>query len=189
LGTPAWSPVVMTRTNKFNSQLLWILFSWVPWDSECKRRLFLKQHKPNDLGRAIAKAVSRWVLPQWPGFPPGSVHVGFVVDNVALWQIFLRVPRFPLSVSPHRGSPHSYITWGMDKGPASGCSSETSSHPIDTNNWSLRIFWNVAPCSHVEVDRRFRGTYCLHHQGDRSTHLWNVGQLQRDYTALHPKRL
>jgi hypothetical protein len=30
----------------------------------------------------------------------------------------------------------------------------------------FRVFWDVAPCSHVEVDRRFRGAYCLHHQGD-----------------------
>jgi hypothetical protein len=29
-----------------------------------------------------------------------------------------------------------------------------------------RVFWVMAPCSHDEVDRRFRGTYCLHHQGD-----------------------
>jgi hypothetical protein len=26
-----------------------------------------------------------------------------------------------------------------------------------------RFFWDVAPCSHVEVDRRFRRAYCLHH--------------------------
>jgi hypothetical protein len=25
----------------------------------------------------------------------------------------------------------------------------------------FRIFWHVVPCSHVEVDRRFRGAYCL----------------------------
>jgi hypothetical protein len=29
-----------------------------------------------------------------PGFAPGSVHVGFVVDKVALGQAFLRVFRF-----------------------------------------------------------------------------------------------
>jgi hypothetical protein len=54
----------------------------------------------------------------------------------------------------------------------------------------FRAFWDVAPCSHVKVDRRFRGAYCLHHQGDDrgSTHLWNVGPLQRDYTALHPRK-
>jgi hypothetical protein len=28
----------------------------------------------------------------------------------------------------------------------------------------FRVFWDVAPCSYVEVDRRFRGAYRLHHQ-------------------------
>jgi hypothetical protein len=32
--------------------------------------------------------------PQRPGFNPGSVHVGFVVDKVALEQVFSRVLRF-----------------------------------------------------------------------------------------------
>jgi hypothetical protein len=27
-------------------------------------------------------------------------------------------------------------------------------------------FWNIAPCSLVEVDRHFRSAYCLHHKGD-----------------------
>jgi hypothetical protein len=31
----------------------------------------------------------------------------------------------------------------------------------------FRVFWAVAPCSHVETDRSFRGAYCLHHQGDK----------------------
>jgi hypothetical protein len=26
-----------------------------------------------------------------------------------------------------------------------------------------RVFWDVATCSRVEVDRRFRGAYCRHH--------------------------
>jgi hypothetical protein len=25
----------------------------------------------------------------------------------------------------------------------------------------FRVFWDVAPCSHVEADRRFRGAYCV----------------------------
>jgi hypothetical protein len=33
--------------------------------------------------------------PRKPGFAPGSVHVGLVVDKVALGQLFLRVLRFP----------------------------------------------------------------------------------------------
>jgi hypothetical protein len=29
----------------------------------------------------------------------------------------------------------------------------------------MAVFWDVAPCSLVEVYRRFRGACCLHHQG------------------------
>jgi hypothetical protein len=29
------------------------------------------------------------------------------------------------------------------------------------------VYWDAAPCSLVEVYRRFRGTFCLHHQGNR----------------------
>jgi hypothetical protein len=28
----------------------------------------------------------------------------------------------------------------------------------------MRAFWDVAPCSLVEVDRRVRGAYCHYHQ-------------------------
>jgi hypothetical protein len=51
----------------------------------------------------------------------------------------------------------------------------------------------VAPCSLVEVDGRFRGEYCLHHQGDHDdgviTYLWNVGLLPHDNTAPCPRKL
>jgi hypothetical protein len=30
----------------------------------------------------------------------------------------------------------------------------------------MAVFWVVAPCSLVEIDRRFRDAYCLHHQGN-----------------------
>jgi hypothetical protein len=30
----------------------------------------------------------------------------------------------------------------------------------------MTVFWNVARCSLVETDRRFRGAYCLHHLPD-----------------------
>jgi hypothetical protein len=29
----------------------------------------------------------------------------------------------------------------------------------------VTAYWDMAPCSLVEVDRRFRGVYCLHYQG------------------------
>jgi hypothetical protein len=31
----------------------------------------------------------------------------------------------------------------------------------------MTVFWYVAPCSLLEIDRRFRGAYCFHHQGDK----------------------
>jgi hypothetical protein len=39
-----------------------------------------------------------------PGFDPGSVDVGFVVDKVALGQIFPEYFGFPQSISFHRCS-------------------------------------------------------------------------------------
>jgi hypothetical protein len=45
-------------------------------------------------------------------------------------------------------------------------------------------FWDMAQCSFVEVDRRFRGAHCLHLR-----HIINVGILQRDYIAPYPRKL
>jgi hypothetical protein len=39
----------------------------------------------------------------------------------------------------------------------------SGSHGCEYEN----VFWDVAPCSLVETDRRFSGAYCLHHQGNR----------------------
>jgi hypothetical protein len=30
----------------------------------------------------------------------------------------------------------------------------------------MTVFWHVAKCSLVEIRRHFRGTHCLHHQGE-----------------------
>jgi hypothetical protein len=47
--------------------------------------------------RSLVAALS----PRRPGFAPGSIHVGFVVDKVAVGQVFLRVLRFsPVSIIP-----------------------------------------------------------------------------------------
>jgi hypothetical protein len=32
----------------------------------------------------------------------------------------------------------------------------------------MTVFWEVAPCSLVEIYWRFKGAYCLHHQGGES---------------------
>jgi hypothetical protein len=43
--------------------------------------------------------------------------------------------------------------------------SKTSKHVrfqvLTAVSTKMRAFWNIAPCSLVEVDRRFRGAYCL----------------------------
>jgi hypothetical protein len=47
--------------------------------------------------------------PRRPGFAPGAIHMGFVVDKVALGQIFLRVLRFsPVNIPFHGRCPNSY---------------------------------------------------------------------------------
>jgi hypothetical protein len=58
----------------------------------------------------------------------------------------------------------------------------------------FRVFWDVAPCSHVEVDRRFRSAYCLHHQSaPLPVTKWNIVagswfaslSFRSDRTVLH----
>jgi hypothetical protein len=64
-------------------------------------------------GRAMAQVVS--LSPRGPRFAPGSIHVKFVVDKVALGQVFLRVLRFAPSIGyiipPSLSKTH--IIWGM----------------------------------------------------------------------------
>jgi hypothetical protein len=73
-------------------------------------------------------------LSPWrPGFAPGSVHVVFVVGEVALGQFFLRVLRSsPVSIIPPWLSMLTYHL-ADNSGPVGGRSSETQFHPIDTN--------------------------------------------------------
>jgi hypothetical protein len=56
----------------------------------------------------------------------------------------------------------------------------------------MAVFWVVAPCSLVDVYRRFRGPCFLHHQGrpddGDSKDLWDIGTHLPDHTALQPRR-
>jgi hypothetical protein len=79
------------------------------------------------------KVVVDDLSPRRSVFAAGLVHVGFVVNKVALVQIFLQVLRFSLSIFFHHVCPWSYINWGMNNRPDGGCISETWSHPIDMN--------------------------------------------------------
>jgi hypothetical protein len=55
-----------------------------------------------NLGRAIAQAVSRWLPTAAAVFAHGSGQVGFVVDKVALGQVFSEYFGFPCQSSFHQ---------------------------------------------------------------------------------------
>jgi hypothetical protein len=53
----------------------------------------------------------------------------------------------------------------------------------------MAVFWVVAPCSLVEVYRRFRGACCLHHQSNKCTSETSVNfyqNTQRNSKDNHP---
>jgi hypothetical protein len=58
----------------------------------------------------------------------------------------------------------------------------------------MAVLWDVAPCSLLETDQRFRGASCLYHKDDDggSKHLWNVKsvstRLQGEDSHLHTRR-
>jgi hypothetical protein len=59
----------------------------------------------------------------------------------------------------------------------------------------MAFFWVVPPCSLVEVYQRFRGTCCLHHQGDKSHRsddggskdLWNLVNFYQTIRRYNPE--
>jgi hypothetical protein len=78
------------------------------------------------------------------------------------------------------------------------CHSSSLSRWIQSILWrsllmlKFRVFWNVLPCSQIDVDRHLRGACCLYHQrpdDGGSTHLWNVSRHRYENTAVHSKRL
>jgi hypothetical protein len=66
----------------------------------------------------IHKRLVAGFSPRRPGFALRADHVEFVVDRVALGQVFLRVLRCsPVNIIPPLLHIHSCIIWEMDKGP------------------------------------------------------------------------
>jgi hypothetical protein len=59
-----------------------------------------------------------------------------------------------------------------------------------TSLLKMAVFWVVAPCSLVEIYRRFKDACCLYHQGALMMEAANisVGKLLPDYTAQKPRR-
>jgi hypothetical protein len=76
------------------------------WNIQFDRRL------PITLGQRI------FFSPRRSGAAPRAVHVGFVVDKVALGRVFLRVLRVShVSIIPPLLHIHSRIIWGWTMGP------------------------------------------------------------------------
>jgi hypothetical protein len=50
----------------------------------------------------------------------------------------------------------------------------------------MTVFWVVAPCSLVEVYRRFRGASCFHHQGDPVVNPFSRIQVVRKSSIINP---
>jgi hypothetical protein len=52
----------------------------------------------------------------------------------------------------------------------------------------MRVFWDIAPCSLVEIDRCFRGAYCFLHQGGlygmKSAVCLEIHRLARTHTYV-----
>jgi hypothetical protein len=71
------------------------------WDLNVINRFILDNMAVPWLRRLIA-----CLSPRRRGFTPVSVHMGFLVDNMALRHVLSKFFDFPLSASFHRGSPY-----------------------------------------------------------------------------------
>jgi hypothetical protein len=102
-----------------------------------------------------------------------SVHVRFVMDNVALRQVFLSVIRvYPVSIIPTWFSILIHHLGGMNNRPAGGRSSETFSHAIDTNSsntlksvlgmWTYRLYMSGLIRYIIHYFPTVRSVLCMH---------------------------
>jgi hypothetical protein len=73
----------------------------------------------------VFRLLSAGFSPLRPGVAPRAVHVRFVVDEVALKQVFLRVPWLSIVIIiPPILHFQSCVIWGMENGPVSGPASQ-----------------------------------------------------------------
>jgi hypothetical protein len=75
------------------------------------------------------------LLPRRPGFAPGPVYVEFMMDKVALGQVFCEFLWFFSCQYQSTVALHIHILSGrIEYVPIGVLSSETRSHPINMNN-------------------------------------------------------
>jgi hypothetical protein len=72
------------------------------------------------------------------------------------------MPGYVLYVLTHNTSTHEIRKHNTDEnGEAIAINSKSLEKKNKFKKTKFRVFWDVAACSHVEVDRRFRGAYSL----------------------------
>jgi hypothetical protein len=87
----------------FQDKKLFFLFQEVHFYScELFNIVLVIRRDSEVLGRAISQAVSRRFPPLRPGFELRSYRVGFVVDKMALGQVFSEYVGCPYQLSLHR---------------------------------------------------------------------------------------
>jgi hypothetical protein len=79
----------------------------------------------------LVNAIAQDFQPLWgPGFAPKAVRVEFLVDTVALRQVFPKFVSFPISIIPLMLHICLHLICGMDSGPVSSrISTETVISP------------------------------------------------------------
>jgi hypothetical protein len=83
--------------------------------------------------RAVLKRLVAGFPPRRPGIEPGSVHVGFVVDKVALGQVFSKYFGFPCQFAFHRLL-HNHHHLSPGAGTIGRSTKWTQSHPMRKTN-------------------------------------------------------
>jgi hypothetical protein len=75
---------------------------------------------------------------------------------------------FPRNMSPEKQNNKNIIVkidsrlcfWNLH-----GISLQLKFHVLRATSMKMAVFWDVASCSLVDINRRFWGAYCLRHQG------------------------
>jgi hypothetical protein len=90
--------------------------------ANASKLLLIRKLMKND---AVSRAMTQVVSRRSPNAKPGVGPSGICGGQSGTGTHFLRVLRFPLSISFHHGTQCSYFTWGMNNELVGGSSSET----------------------------------------------------------------
>jgi hypothetical protein len=77
-------------------------------------------------------------------------------------------------------------TRNQERTPVNTIINLTWSEVLSATSMKMAVSWDEAPCSLVDIDRRFAGVHFLIIRGGGKL-LWNVGQYLSDYTFCIPK--